>query len=317
MSTIPRFVPPGGELQSISIRCFQGRFLLKPSQRANDLIVGVLAKAQRRTGVKVFHVAFLSNHAHLLIEVEDALQRARFMAFVNSNVAKELGRLHAWNGRFWAERYAASMVTRDEETQLYTLRYLLAQGVKENLVEKVGDWPGVHTGALRFAGDRVQGIWVDRTGFYKARRTIKGRKEAREADFEEKVELVLSPLPCWAELSEEEHLARLRQLVAEVEAEAEAERRSAHALRPPGPRRILQLAPHHRPEKLKKSRLKLVYAMSDEVRRPFLEAFRLFHQAYREAAERLKAGVWDVVFPAGCFPPPRLFVHLASPACMA
>lgn len=309
MSTKPRFIPPDGHLQSVTIRCLQGRFLLKPSARANQLIVGVLAKAQARTGVKVFHAVFLSNHAHLFVEAQDARQLAQFMHFVDTHIAIEMGRLYGWKGKFWAGRYDAAIVAPEAGALFTTLRYLMAQSVKEHLVERVEQWPGVHTGALRFAGDRVPGIWVDRTGFSKARRTGKGREEVREADFEDQVELVLSPPPCWADLPEPEQLARLRELVEEVEAAAAAERRAKRLSKPVGRERILCQDPHHRPSEMKTGRRKLVYAASQELRRRYVDAYRIFLAAYRLAAERLRSGVMDVVFPDGCFPPARPFVE--------
>ncbi|MFL6260879.1 MAG: hypothetical protein ACJ76Y_14315 [Thermoanaerobaculia bacterium] len=39
-----------------------------------------------------------------------------------------------------------------------------------------------------------------------------------------------------------------------------------------------------------------------------LDAYALFVAAYRAAAEKLRAGIRDVVFPQGSFPPPMPFV---------
>ncbi len=48
--------------------------------------------------------------------------------------------------------------------------------------------------------------------------------------------------------------------------------------------------------------------LSKAVRRELWDAYALFVAAYRAAAEKLRAGVRDVVFPAGSFPPPMPFV---------
>lgn len=308
MAKIARFVPPGGEVQSIVIRCFQSRFLLRPSDRVNELIVGVLARAQERTGVKVFHTVFLSNHAHLLVEVADARQRAAFMHFVNTNVAREIGPLHSWSGKFWQGPYLPSIVAPEEAAQVSALRYLLAQGVKEHLVAKVNEWPGLHTGSLALHSDRVSGVWVDRTGLYYARRTIKGRKNLRPEDYEHEVQLVLSPLPCWSHLSVADQRARLRELILEIEEAAAAERRLQNLLRPLGRWKILHQNPRQRPQKTKKSPGRFIYAASQELRQRYLDALKLFHQAYRQAAALLRSGFLEVQFPEGCFPPPRPFV---------
>ncbi len=310
MTTIPRFVPPGGELQSIVIRCFQSRFLLTPCPRVNQLIVGALARAQERTGVKVFHAVFLSNHAHLLVEVKDARQRAEFMHFADTNIAREVGGFHGWSGKFWAERYSPSIVSLEETCQISALRYLLSQSVKEHLVEQIREWPGLHTGALVAAGLPVKGVWVDRTGLYKARRTAKGRARVRPSDFEHQVELELSPLPCWADLPATRQRELLCELIQEVEQDAASERRSLKLARPLGRARILSQQPTHRPSKTAKSPARWIYAASQEMKQQYIEALKIFHRAYRQAAERLKAGVLDAVFPDGCFPPPRRFVEM-------
>jgi hypothetical protein len=44
------------------------------------------------------------------------------------------------------------------------------------------------------------------------------------------------------------------------------------------------------------------------VRRELWNAYSLFVAAYRDAAEKLKTGIRDVVFPQGCFPPSLPFV---------
>jgi REP element-mobilizing transposase RayT len=85
-----------GHLVEITTRTLQGRFLLKPSPQANASIKGVLGRAQRRTGMKICACVFLSNHYHLLVVPESEHQLAEFMEFLNSNIARQLGRLHGW-----------------------------------------------------------------------------------------------------------------------------------------------------------------------------------------------------------------------------
>ena len=69
-----------------------------------DLILGVIGKAQALYGMTIHAFVFLSTHAHFLLSPSSAGQLARFMQFVNANVAKEAGRLHAWPERLWSRR---------------------------------------------------------------------------------------------------------------------------------------------------------------------------------------------------------------------
>jgi hypothetical protein len=88
------------------------------------------------------------------------------MQYVNSNIAREVGDLVGWSGPFWARRYTAIVTSNEEAAQVERFRYILSHGVKENLVERVLDWPGVHMFLPPFPGFawRKALILVDRAG---------------------------------------------------------------------------------------------------------------------------------------------------------
>ena len=153
--------------------------------------------------MKIVGPAYLSNHGHLLLRPDTTKQLSEFMRYVNSNVARKVGRLHGWTGKFWSKRYSAIIVSDEEEAQVARLRYLLSQGVKEGLVERPEDWPGVHLArALHSGYEQISGgIWHDRSAQYRAE-TGAGSKRVRTVDFIEKnLAIKLSPLPCWENLT--------------------------------------------------------------------------------------------------------------------
>jgi hypothetical protein len=86
-----RFIPENS-LVEITTRTLQGRLLLRPSPELTDLILGIIGKAQALYGVTIHAFVFLSTHAHFLLSPSSAGQLAKFMQFVNGNVAKEAGR---------------------------------------------------------------------------------------------------------------------------------------------------------------------------------------------------------------------------------
>ncbi len=47
-----------------------------------------------------------------------------------------------WSGGFWERRYSAEPVL-DDATLVGRLRYVLAHGVKEGLVDRRAEWPGL------------------------------------------------------------------------------------------------------------------------------------------------------------------------------
>ena len=69
MSRRLRFIPDGGALVEVTCRTVQGRLLLCPSPQLNDIILGVLGRAQRKHPVEIVAYAFASNHWHALLRV--------------------------------------------------------------------------------------------------------------------------------------------------------------------------------------------------------------------------------------------------------
>jgi hypothetical protein len=299
-----RFVPEGGSLVEVTVRTAQSRFFLRPSPDLNDIVLGILGRAQRLYGVRIHFVVCLSNHWHALLSVDDALQLCRFMQYVNSNLAREANKKNGSSGPFWSTRYRAILVSEEEPAQVDRLRYLLAQGVKENLVERVLEWPGVHSARAILEGMSLKGYWFDRTQENAARE--RGEDFGRFAYATEE-EVVLTPLPCWAHLTPEQYRERVAALVEEIEAEARAAREQTQ-IPPLGVGQILRQNPQGVPNKTKKSPAPLFHAATREAREAFREAYWTFVAAFREAAEKLKAGDRLARFPVGSFPPGLPFV---------
>ncbi len=90
-------------------------------------------------------------------------------------------------------RYRSIVVSNEEGDQISRLRYLLGAGVKENLVERAADWPGVNSARALTRDHPLRGWWFDRTKEFAARR--RGEHYGRyEYATEEKVVLELTPL---------------------------------------------------------------------------------------------------------------------------
>lgn len=96
-------------------------------------------------------------------------------------------------------------------------------------------------------------------------------------------------------------------------ADEAATEHEANGTRPSSLAVFLRVHPHQRPERTKRTPAPLVHAATREVRLIFREAYALFLDAYRAAAELLRAGHVDVVFPEGSFPPRLPFVPLLEP----
>jgi REP element-mobilizing transposase RayT len=304
MSRKLRYVPEGGALVEVTCRTIHSRFLLRPGRMINDIIVGVLARAQQKYPIRCCGYVFASNHLHLILDVDDAHQLSRFMRYVNSNLARKIGRLVGWRDKFWARRYQAIVISSEAAAQTERLKYVLSHGVKEDLVERVTDWPGVHCAQALMTGEPVQGYWFDQTQEYAARRRGEDFDLMRYATLEV---LTLSPLPCWRDLSEETRRKLVAEMIAEIESEAAArrERTGSQVL---GASAVRGQHPFNRPAKPKKSPAPLFHAASQAVRQEFYAMYGWFVAAFREAAEKLRAGNRTVSFPTGSFPPALPFV---------
>lgn len=299
-----RWLPWQGALVAVSWRAVQGRPLFRPSPELNDVVLGVLGRAQRLYPIRICGVAVLSNHLHLLLVADHAEEISRFMCYVGSKLAREVNRLTGWSGPVFHNRYSMIVVTQEEEAQIDRFKYLLAQGCKENLVERVREWPGVHCARALLDGEPLAGHWLNHTARQAARHRGEGTDLRRFATPET---VILSPLPCWQHLSPEAYRQRVAELVETIEQEAAAERRRTRA-KVLGRRAVLTVDPHRRPATLARSPAPLVHAATAEVRRSFRKAYRRFVEAFRAAAEAFRPRDLTEVFPGGCFPPAPLFV---------
>src|SRR5215203_929223 len=132
-----RYIPEGGALVEVTCRTIHSRFLLRPSRELNEIIVGVLARAQRIYPIRCCAYAFISNHFHLILDVDDAHQLASFMLYFNSNLARELGRLVGWRDKIWARRYQAIVISGEAAAQTQRLKYVFLISVQPRLFTKV------------------------------------------------------------------------------------------------------------------------------------------------------------------------------------
>jgi hypothetical protein len=226
------------------------------------------------------------------------------MCYVNSNLAREVSRLHGWKEKIWSRRYQAIPVSGEEGAQIARLRYLLSNGCKEGLVARPQDWPGVHAARALIQGEDLTGLWYDRTREYAARNRGEDFDRHQYATLET---LHLSPLPCWKHLPTEVWRHRALALIDEIAEEA-AVRRSRTGSEPLGAAAILGQHPHDRPKHPKRSPAPLFHAVSATVRRELWEAYRWFVATFRQAAEKLRAGDRGAAFPVGSFPPGLPFV---------
>ncbi len=302
----PRHVAQGGTLVEITSRVIQGRYLLRPDKRGrvNELILGVIGRAQKLTAMPIVAISVLSTHLHILAIPKDALQMAKFMKHAAGNISDEIGRIHDWPGSLFVRRFKSIPVSNEDEDQIRRLRYLLAAGVKEGLVEHAVDWPGVHCARALTRDHPLRGWWFSRTQENAARR--RGKRFGR-FEYATEYTVELSPLPCWKHLQQKEIRNLVKQLIREIELEAAADRRAGDKS-VLGAEAVMEIDPHYRPTSLARSPAPMFHARKKRVRDAMRAAYAWVVAEYRKAAQRQQAGEKNACFPEGTFPPGRPFV---------
>ncbi len=284
------------EIFFVTVRCYQRRYLLRPSTDTNEVLGGVLARAVRLHEVELFAFGILSNHIHLLVRAPRG-NLPRFMQYLATNVSKKVGRLVRWGGSFWGRRYAAEPIL-DETSLLERVRYVLSHGVKEGLVRRCRDWPGLSCLPLLLDGQPRSFRWFDwsRRSSGNARRARRSLLDERWAEFEE---LRLTPLPSPG-LQNPEALRRfLRRTVRAIEEQASREFQTVL-----GRSGVLRQRPHTRPPPASKRKPRPpCHTSIPELRAGFRERYRSFVEEYRKASIRWRSGDHTAVFPEGAIKP--------------
>ncbi|HVY30471.1 MAG TPA: transposase [Polyangiaceae bacterium] len=282
--TVAREILPGATYL-VTRRCAQRQFLLKPSQRTNQLLRYCLADAARHTGVRLHAICFMSNHWHGV--VTDPLARLpefleRFHRLFARAQNASLGR---WENLWSSDKPSVVRLVSDQDI-LEKMAYVIANPTAAGLVRAPSQWPGVisHSVAQRMVVHRPDIFF------------------SREGDMPRTLALEVSRPPIYPQLSDAELGRHLALAVARRVEDARAAMRaagrdflgakavvrqpfdgvpqSAEPRRNPSPR----IAARHTPE-----RIHAIERMLDFVRR------------YREAWHAWRSGIRDTIFPAGTY----------------
>jgi REP element-mobilizing transposase RayT len=270
----------------VTRRCAQRQFLLRPSRDTNDIFLYILAVAAERFGILVHAFCVLSNHFHLVLTDPNA-QLPRFEQYLDSLVARAVNAsLGRWE-TFWAPSSYSAVVLATPADIVAKSAYVLANPVAAGLVRQGKDWPGLWS-----APDQIGAapIVVQRPkNFFRA----KGYMPERAA-------LVLTVPPGFDDQAQ--FRRRVAQELAALENEA-ARALAAEGRAFLGAAKVLAQKPTARPAPGEPRRtLNPRVAARDKWKR--IEALsRLveFLRRYREAWRARRAGVTNVLFPAGTY----------------
>lgn len=278
--TAPRQVLEG-RTYLLTRRCAERRFFLRPSARTNQIFRYLLAVAAEKYGVQIHAACVLSNHFHLVVTDPQARLPA-FGQYLDALVARAVNASHGRWEHFWSPASYSAVALDSAEDVVEKIAYTLANPVAAGLIRRARKWPGLWLGpddvGRRQAVDRPEKFF---------------RKRGKMPD-QAWLEAVVPPQFESAEAFQEGVRAALRSHEDEAHRRVESFLGVAAVLaqrwdaRPssPEPRRALN------PRLASQDKWKRIEALS---------RLQAFLGAYREARERLLAGLEDVMFPAGTY----------------
>jgi hypothetical protein len=272
----------------ITRRTAERRFFLRPSKETNEAYVYCFAVAAARYGIDVYWLSTLSNHEHPGLHDQRG-NYPEFLRYFHSLLARCLNaHLGRWEG-FWSSEQSCVLQLGDGAAIFDRMVYGLTNSVKDHLVDKVVNWPGVNS-LLYQLHDKPMVVKRPKWFF------------DEQGDMPEEVELRFVRPPEFAHLSHDEWADKLRRAVAAEERKA-AQERERTGRRVLGRKAILRQSPFSCPKSCKARRgLKPRVATRDKWRRiELLQRNKRFQQRYLEAYERRRAGELDVVFPYGTY----------------
>jgi len=327
----PRRVLPH-QVHMVTRRCSERRFFLKPGKLTNQIVRYALARALQLTSVELYAFVAEANHVHAIVGDPKA-ELPEFMGHLDSLIARALNAHYGRGENLWSPDPFSNVEIHDEETLIRELLYVYSNPVKDGLVARPEQWPGVKTlpedmGARTevvkrpenaFFGTRTAADWIPRGTLTPA--------EIRQAEAEQHRQRLLAraegkrvrkprtSLP--AEIPLEVKLPLLVDadegdaFVARVRTALELHLEEIHALREAqgklsflGVARIRALDPFASAGDTFPSfalNPRVASGNRDGERQALLRGLKAWRAVYRAALETWRAGNREVVFPVGTY----------------
>ena len=290
------------EIYFVTNRCHQQKFLFRPGEDVNAIILSILASVADKYDVEIFAFVFMSNHFHMIIRCRSC-RLSEFMGEWQGQLAKRLNQ--HWErpggGSFYEGRFKAAPILDDAEL-LDKLRYTLCNPCESNLVSHPMLWPGLSSWSVHKSGEPLVGKRVNKKEYWRLRRKHEDMSHA-EAEAKATVEypLEMAKLPMWADLGDDEYRKKVCQEVCD-HAEHLADQPTKRCL---GVKKVLSQSWDARPKNPKQSTCPLCHTSVPELRQAYKDQHRDITDRYRQAVGKLRKGYSDVEFPMGTIPPGR------------
>jgi len=135
----------------ITRRCTQQLFLLRPDDATNQAFLYCLALAASLFNIGVLVSCAMSNHHHTVIYDRDGTY-PQFIEYFHRLVARSQNVLRGRRENFWSSHQTSVVRLVDPIDVMRKIIYSAVNPVKDHLVERCADWPGVNTYGDLIAG---------------------------------------------------------------------------------------------------------------------------------------------------------------------
>lgn len=139
--SLPRRLEPG-RTHAVTRRCARRAFLLRPDEQVNQIILYSLGVALSRHSVELHAFLAEANHTHANTTDDEAVLSEFFRDF-HSLVARALNARLGRGENLWAPGSFDNVEIHDQATLEEQLLYLWTNPVKDGLVARPEEWPGV------------------------------------------------------------------------------------------------------------------------------------------------------------------------------
>jgi putative transposase len=285
--SLPREVLPG-QTYMITRRCTQRQFLMRPDKETNNAFIYCLAEAAARFGIEVLFTAAMSNHHHTGVYDPEGNYPA-FLEHFHKLFAKCQNALRGRWENFWSSEQTSVVRLVDPGDVVDKMTYALTNPVKDGMVEKAHQWPGISSVGFLLHGAPL--VASRPKHFFRT-----------EGPMPETVMLSFARPKGFEHLSSSEFGALVLERVRQVE-EATALERHRSGSRVMGRRAVLAQRWSDRPgsPEPRRKMSPRVAARSKWSRIEALLRNKAFRDAYLEARARFVDGIRDVLFPAGTY----------------
>jgi putative transposase len=284
--TMPRQVLPE-TTYLLTRRTVQREFLLRPSKAINQIILYCLGVAAQRYEVQLHAFCAMSNHPHT-VATDTAGRVPEFQGWFHEFVARAVNAsLGRW-GALWEPGSYNAVNLETSTDMLAAMTYVATNPVKDGQVTRADLWPGVKI----LPSDLGRTIKVKRPPiFFRA-----------NGPLPEEVELRFVVPSGYEHLTLKEFQALWQQRI-EVEEERQRRKVFSSGRTFVGRRAVREQSPHTRAARQERRRSlnPRIKCHDKQLRVEAIRRLQRFYSEHNTAREQFKAGLRDVLFPAGTY----------------